>query len=69
MSSPLPPPKKEAKPGGGRSRTAASPPPADSQTAAWIKMPLGTEVGLRNIVFDADPDTSRKKGTFTPIQF
>jgi len=41
------------------------------QTAAWIKMPLGTEVGLglRNIVFDVDPATSRKKGTPTPTQF
>jgi len=41
------------------------------QTAAWIKMPLGTEVGLglRNIVFDVDPATPRKKGTPTPTQF
>jgi len=33
-------------------------------------MPLGTEVdlGLRNIVFDVDPATPRKKGTH-PIQF
>ena len=33
------------------------------QTAAWIKMPLGTEVGLgvRNIVFDVDPATPRKR--------
>jgi len=35
------------------------------QTAAWIKMPLGTEVGLgrglRNIVFDVDPTTPRKR--------
>jgi len=34
-------------------------------------MPLGTEVdlGLRDIVFDVDPATPRKKGTPTPIQF
>ena len=34
------------------------------QTAAWIKMPLGTEVGLglRDIVLDGDPATPRKKG-------
>ena len=40
------------------------------QTAAWIKMPLGTEVGLvlRGIVFDVDPATPRKKGTH-PTQF
>jgi len=33
------------------------------QTAALIKMPLGTEVGLglRNVVFDVDPTTPRKK--------
>ena len=31
------------------------------QTAAWIKMPLGTGIGLglRNIVFDVDPATPR----------
>jgi len=41
------------------------------QMAAWIKMPLGTEVGLglRNTVFDVDPATPRKKGTPTPTQF
>jgi len=34
-------------------------------------MPLGTEVGfgLRDIVFDVDPATPRKKGTRTPTQF
>ena len=34
-------------------------------------MPLGTEVGpgLRNMVFDVDPATPRKKGTPTPTQF
>jgi len=33
------------------------------QTAAWIKMPLGSVVGLglRHIVFDVDPATARKK--------
>jgi len=41
------------------------------QTAAWIKMPLGTEVdlSLRDIVFDVNPATPRKKGTPTPTQF
>jgi len=35
--------------------------PYCGQTAAWIKMPLGTEVGfgLRDIVLDGDP----KRGT------
>jgi len=34
------------------------------QTAAWIKMPLGTEVGLGpdNIVLDVDPATLLQKG-------
>jgi len=34
-------------------------------------MPLGTEVdlGLRDIVFDVDPATPRKKGTPTTTQF
>jgi len=34
-------------------------------------MPLGTEVGLglRDIVFDVDPATPRKKGTPGPTQF
>jgi len=41
------------------------------QMAGWIKMPLGMEVGLglRNIVFDVDQATPRKKGTTTPTQF
>jgi len=44
------------------------------QTAAWIKMPLGTEVGLgiglglRDTVFDVDPATP-EKGTPTPPNF
>jgi len=35
------------------------------------KMPLGTEVdlGLRDIVFDVDPATPRKKGTLIATQF
>jgi len=35
------------------------------QTAAWIKMPLGTEIGigLRDIVFDVDPATPEKGHT------
>ena len=34
------------------------------QTAAWIKMPLGTEVGLGpdDIVLDGDPTTPPQKG-------
>jgi len=41
------------------------------QTAAWIKMLLGTEVGLglRDIVFNVDPATPRKRGTPTSTQF
>ena len=41
------------------------------RTAAWIKMPLGTEVGLglRDIVLDGDPATPRKNGTSTAVQF
>ena len=40
------------------------------EKAAWIKMPLGTEVGLglRDIVFDVDPATTRKRAHY-PIQF
>jgi len=35
------------------------------QTTGWIKMSLGMEVGLglRDIMFDVDPATPRKKGT------
>jgi len=41
------------------------------QTAAWITMPRGMEVGLglRDIVFDMDPAAPRKKGTSTLTQF
>jgi len=41
------------------------------QTTAWIKMPLGTEVGLglRDVVFDVDPATPRKKEHTHPTQF
>jgi len=41
------------------------------QTAAWIKMALGTEVelGLRDIVFDEDPATSRKRAPPPPPNF
>jgi len=39
------------------------------QMAAWIKMPLGTEVGLglRDIVLDGDPAPSPLKGHSRPI--
>ena len=42
------------------------------QTAAWIKIPLGMEIGLglRDIVFDVDPAIPRTKGTPNhPTQF
>jgi len=39
------------------------------QTAAWIKIPLGTEVGPSDFVFHGDPATLRKKGTPNPTQF
>ena len=39
--------------------------------AAWIKMPLGTEVGLvpDDIVLDGDPAPPPQKGGRTPHQF
>jgi len=39
--------------------------------AAWIKMSLGTEVGLvlREIVFDVDPATPRKRADPPPPHF
>jgi len=41
------------------------------QTAAWIKMPFGTEVGLSlyNIVFAVDPANCRIKDVPTPPNF
>ena len=47
----------------GRSPTQFSAHVYCGQTAAWIKIALGTEVdlGLRNIVFDVDPATPRKR--------
>jgi len=41
------------------------------QTAAWIKMPLVTELylGLRDIVFDVDPATPRKRAQPPPPNF
>jgi len=41
------------------------------QTAAWIKMPLGTDVGvgLRDIVFDVDPATPEKEAHAPVTQF
>jgi len=37
----------------------------------WIKMPLGTQIdlGLRNIVFDVDPATPRKRAHPPPPNF
>ena len=39
------------------------------QTAAWIKMPLGTEVGfgLEDIVLDEDPASPPQKGGGAPL--
>jgi len=38
------------------------------QTAGWIKMPLGTEVGLGDIVLDGDPaPLKRHSPTFWPM--
>jgi len=41
------------------------------QTAEWIKVALGTEIGLgpRDIVVDVDPAIPQKKGTPTLTQF
>jgi len=41
------------------------------QTAGWIKIPLGTEVGLGpgEIVLDGDPAPLQKRGTAAPILF
>ena len=38
------------------------------QTAGWIKMPLGTEVGLGpgDIMLDWEPDIPTEKGTAAP---
>ena len=39
------------------------------QTAAWIKMPLGTEVGvgLHDVILDGDPASPLLKGHSPPI--
>jgi len=39
------------------------------QMAGWIKMPLGTEIGLspNDIVLDGDPAPLPKKGAEPPI--
>jgi len=41
------------------------------QTLGWIKMPLGTEVGLSpgHIVLDGDPAFPTEKGTTAPLAF
>jgi len=41
------------------------------QMARWIKMPLGTEVGLgpSNIVLDGDPAPHQRKGAQQPTLF
>ena len=55
----------------GRSPTQFSVHVYCGQTAAWIMMPLGTEVGLslRDIVLDGVLATPRKKGTPIPPNF
>ena len=55
----------------GRSPTQFSAHVYCDQTATWIKMPLGTEVGLglRDIVFDVDPATPRKRAHPPPPNF
>jgi len=66
---PILPPQK----GGSRGQQSSSTfrPVYCGQTAGWIKMPLGTEVGLgpSHIVLDGDPahHPSTKKGTQPPI--
>jgi len=42
-----------------------------TQTAEWINMPLGTEVGLGpgDIVLDGDPASPHKKGAQQPLHF
>jgi len=59
---PSPPPKNGAEPPNFR-------PMYGGQTAAWIKMPLGTEVGLGpdDIVLDGDPDSLPKGAQPAPI--
>jgi len=41
------------------------------QTVGWIRIPLGTEVGLGpgDVVLDRDPDTTRGKGHSSPRLF
>ena len=55
----------------GRSPTQFSAHVYCGETAVWIKMPLGTVVGLRlrYIVFDVDPATLKEKGTPTLTKF
>jgi len=55
----------------GQSLTQFSADAYCGQMATWIKMVLGTEVGLglRDIVLDVDPATPQKKGTPTSTQF
>jgi len=55
----------------GRSPTQFSAHVYCGETAAWIKMPLGTEVdlGLRDILFGVDSATPRKKGHASPPNF
>ena len=41
------------------------------QTAGWIKMPLGTEVGIGSgdIVLHGDPAPPSERGTVVPLLF
>jgi len=60
---PAPPLPKRRRSPGARSPPQFSALVCCGQTAAWVKMPLGMEVGLglRNIVYDVDPATPRKR--------
>jgi len=43
----------------------------DGQTVGWIKLPLGTKVGLNQVdfVLDGDPASLPTKGAEPPLQF
>jgi len=58
-----------ASPKGGRSPPQFSAHVCCGQTAAWIKMPLGTEVGLGpdDIVLDGDPAPPSPKRGQSPL--
>jgi len=69
MGTQAPLPKKEAEPGGGAPGLQFSALVCCGQTAGWIKIALGTEVGLGpvHIVLDGDTTSLPKKGQSPPI--